>query len=157
MKILVLHGPNLNLLGIREPHIYGSDTLATINARLRERAARDNIELRIVQTNHEGVLIDELHRARAEGFAGVLINPGALTHYSYALRDAIAAIDKPVIEVHLSNIFNREEFRQRSVITAVCVGHVVGLGWQSYLLGLEGLIEHCQATPNPRHSLLIDE
>lgn len=142
MKILVLHGPNLNLLGTREPHIYGKDTLEDINARLRERAARDNIELRIVQTNHEGVMVDELHRARTDGFDGVLLNPGALTHYSYALRDAIAAIEKPVVEVHLSNIFKREEFRHRSVITAVCVGHIVGFGWRSYLLGLEGLIQH---------------
>lgn len=142
MKILVLHGPNLNLLGTREPAVYGKETLDDINARLRERAARDNVELRIVQSNHEGVLIDELHRARADGFDGMLINPGALTHYSYALRDAIAAIEKPTVEVHLSNVHKREEFRHRSVLAAVCVGQVLGFGWRSYLLGLEGLIDH---------------
>lgn len=142
MKILVLHGPNLNLLGTREPAVYGKETLDDINTHLRERAARDNVELRIVQSNHEGVLIDELHRARADGFDGMLINPGALTHYSYALRDAIAAIEKPTVEVHLSNVHKREEFRHRSVLAAVCVGQVLGFGWRSYLLGLEGLIDH---------------
>jgi 3-dehydroquinate dehydratase-2 len=141
MKILVLHGPNLNLLGTREPEVYGRETLDDINARLREFAARENIELRITQSNHEGVLIDELHKARAEGFDGVLINPGALTHYSYALRDAIAAIALPTVEVHVSNVHRREEFRARSVVAAVCVGQVIGFGWQSYLLGWEGLIE----------------
>lgn len=141
MKILVLHGPNLNLLGTREPEVYGRETLDDINARLREFAARENIELRITQSNHEGVLIDELHKARAEGFDGVLINPGALTHYSYALRDAIAAIALPTVEVHVSNVHKREEFRDRSVVAAVCVGQVIGFGWRSYLLGWEGLIE----------------
>jgi 3-dehydroquinate dehydratase-2 len=142
MKILVLHGPNLNLLGAREPAVYGRETLDDINAGLRELAARDNAELRIVQSNHEGALIDELHRARADGFDGVLINPGAFTHYSYALRDAIAAIELPAVEVHLSNVHKREEFRRRSVLAAVCVGQVLGFGWRSYLLGLEGLLAH---------------
>lgn len=140
MKILVLHGPNLNLLGTREPEIYGRETLDDINTRMRERAARDQVELRIVQSNHEGTLIDELHKARAEHFDAVLINPGALTHYSYALRDAIAAIELPTVEVHLSNVHKREEFRHRSVLAPVCVGQVIGLGWRGYLLGLEGLI-----------------
>ena len=141
MKILVLHGPNLNLLGVREPKIYGRDTLDDINARLKTRAAQSNVELRIVQSNHEGVLIDELHAARAR-FDGILINPGAFTHYSYALRDAIAATDLPAVEVHLSNVHRREEFRHTSVLVPVCIGQVMGFGWRSYLLGLEGLLAY---------------
>lgn len=145
MKILVLHGPNLNLCGVREPDVYGRVTLDEINARLSALAGQRDVELRIVQSNHEGVLIDELHRAYAERFDGVLVNPGAFTHYSYALRDAIAAIALPAVEVHLSNVHKREEFRRRSVIAPVCVGQVLGLGCQSYLLGLEGLIAHVKS------------
>lgn len=151
MKILVLHGPNLNLLGTREPEVYGRVTLEDINARLREYAARENVELRVAQSNHEGILIDALHAARAESFDGVLINPGAFTHYSYALRDAIAAIELPAVEVHLSNVHKREEFRHRSVIAPVCVGQVLGLGWRSYLLGLEGLIAHMRDLTTKGH------
>jgi len=142
MKILVLHGPNLNLFGTREPEVYGRTTLEDINQSLRELAKQREVELRIVQSNHEGALIDELHQARADGFDGVLINPGALTHYSYALRDAIAAITLPTVEAHVSNVHKREEFRHRSVIAAVCLGQVIGFGWRSYILGLEGLIAH---------------
>jgi 3-dehydroquinate dehydratase-2 len=142
MKILVLHGPNLNLLGVREPTIYGRETLDDINARLKARAAQSNVELRIVQSNHEGVLVDELHAARLARFNGILINPGAFTHYSYALRDAIAATDLPAVEVHLSNVHKREEFRHTSVLVPVCIGQVMGFGWRSYMLGLEGLLNY---------------
>ncbi len=140
MKILVLHGPNLNLLGTREPEIYGRETLEDINAQLRERAASDNLELRIVHSNHEGTMLDALHRAKADKLDGVLINPGAFTHYSYALRDAIAALGLPTVEVHLSNIHQREGFRHQSVLAAACVGQVSGFGGRSYILGLDALI-----------------
>lgn len=140
MNILILHGPNLNLLGLREPDVYGKETLADINNMLDAIARENNVGLRILQSNHEGALIDALHEARTWA-DGVLINPGAFTHYSYALRDAIAAIDKPCIEVHLSNVHKREEFRHRSVLAAVCAGQIVGLGWRSYTLGLTGLIQ----------------
>jgi len=126
---------------MREPEVYGRDTLDDINARLQDIAQKENVELRCVQSNHEGALIDELHKAKADKFDGVLINPGALTHYSYALRDAIAAIELPTVEVHLSNVHAREEFRHKSVLAAVCVGQVIGFGAKSYELGLEGLIE----------------
>jgi 3-dehydroquinate dehydratase-2 len=139
-KILVLHGPNLNLLGKREPEIYGSNTLADINARLVTLADEKGNSLKIDQSNHEGVLIDAIHEAM--GWAdGILINPGAFTHYSYAIRDAIAACGLPCIEVHISNIANRESFRQKSVLASVCVGTISGLGWRSYILGLQALMD----------------
>lgn len=154
MNILILHGPNLNLLGLREPEVYGKETLDDINNMLQAVAAQqsallgENVELRIVQSNVEGELINALHDARTWAH-GVLINPGAFTHYSYALRDAITAIEKPCIEVHLSNVHKREEFRHRSVLAAVCVGQVIGLGWRSYTLGLTGLIQILQPSPPP--------
>ncbi len=143
MNILVLHGPNLNLLGVREPQIYGTTTLEEINARMEEWAAARGVVLRIVQSNHEGALIDAIHAAR--GWAdGILINPGALHLYGYALRDALAAVNLPAVEVHLSNIHAREEWRRTSVIAPVCRGVVMGFGWRSYLLGLEGLYQWLQ-------------
>ena len=137
-KILVLHGPNLNLLGLREPHVYGSMTLADLDARLQARGTELGLEVRCLQSNHEGTLIDALHEARTTA-KGVIINPGGYTHTSVALRDAIAAISIPVVEVHISNVYAREEFRHKSLISAVCKGKISGLGWKSYLLALEYL------------------
>lgn len=138
-KILVLHGPNLDLLGTREPEVYGTLTLDEINARI-EAAFRDrDVELRFFQSNSEGALIDAIHEAR-NWADGIVFNPGAYTHTSYALRDAIAAVGLPTVEVHLSNVYAREAFRHRSVIAPVCVGKIAGFGWHSYVLGVEALL-----------------
>ena len=140
MKILVLHGPNLNLLGTREPETYGSMTLDGINEKLIELGKSLSADVTCQQSNHEGALIDTLHAAR-EGADGVIFNPGGFTHTSVALRDAVAAIGIPVVEVHLSNVYAREKFRHKSLLSAVCKGVISGFGWRSYLLGLRALVE----------------
>ena len=140
LNILILHGPNLNLLGEREPEIYGKLTLGEINKRLRKAARELGFKAKIYQSNSEGELIDLMHQNR-KWAQGIVFNPGAYTHYSYALRDAIAAIGKPTIEVHLSDLKKREKFRRISVIAPVCVGQVSGLGWESYVMGMKLLLK----------------
>jgi 3-dehydroquinate dehydratase-2 len=142
--ILLLHGPNLNLLGTREPEMYGSMTLADIDARLVSTGVERGVEIRTFQSNHEGALVDALHEARSWA-AGVVFNPGAYTHTSVALRDAITGTGLAVVEVHLSNVHAREEFRHKSMLAPVCVGQISGFGWRSYLVGLEAMLGHIGA------------
>jgi 3-dehydroquinate dehydratase II len=139
-KILVIHGPNLNLLGQREPGVYGKVTLAQINSSLQKLAKKRGVVLKIVQTNHEGEIVDAISAAK-RAFLGILINPAAYTHTSVAIRDALAACGVPVVEVHLSNIYAREAFRRKSLISPVVQGAIFGFGPQSYLLGLEALFD----------------
>ncbi len=138
-RILVIHGPNLNLLGEREPQIYGSQTLEELNAGIRRFADQHGVEVKFFQSNHEGAIIDVLQNER-HWAEGVVINPAAFTHYSYAIRDAIAAVGLPTVEVHLSDIHRREEFRRVSVIAPVCLAQVSGKGYQSYLVAIERLL-----------------
>ncbi len=142
-KILVIHGPNLNLLGEREPEIYGSSTLLDINSIITKFASEQGLEEKIFQSNHEGALIDFIHENR-NWADGVIINPGAFTHYSYALRDAISSVNLPAVEVHISNIYQREDFRKHSVIKDVCIKQFVGLGQQGYLKAIEYLLGYFQ-------------
>ncbi len=140
MRVLVLHGPNLNLLGTREREIYGSSSLADINQRIEAEAAALGLEVEIHQSNHEGTLVDLIQGAQGK-FAAIVINPGAYTHYSYALADALAGVNLPAVEVHLSNIYAREKFRHRSVIAPVVHGQISGLGASGYLLALRAVVE----------------
>lgn len=139
MKILVINGPNLNLLGSRAPETYGRDTLESIITELELAGRKRGIDVDSFQSNNEGKLIDKLHEARGI-YDGIIINPGAYTHYSYAIRDAIEAIEIPVVEVHLSNIYSREEFRHTSVISSVCRGTIAGLGKKGYFLALDSFV-----------------
>jgi len=140
MKILVVNGPNVNLLGYREPHIYGSQTLADVQAHL-EGVARElgDLELEFFHSNHEGAIVDRLHAERGKGLGGCILNPGGLTHYSVSLHDAIKAVDYPFVEVHITNIAKREEWRHHSIISSAAVGSVIGLGWRGYELALRYL------------------
>lgn len=136
MNILIIHGPNLNLLGTREPEIYGTDTLEEINTRIQAFAKERGAEVTCFQSNDEGAIIDEIQKSSCDA---LVINPAAYTHYSHAIRDAIQAVGKPAVEVHLSNIHGRERFRSRSVIAPACIGQITGFGLKSYLLAIEAL------------------
>lgn len=140
-KVLVLHGPNINLVGKREPGIYGNESFDSINNLIRATCKELGVECEIFQSNHEGVLIDKIQQAFGN-FDGIVINPGAYTHYSYAIRDAIAAFPIPCVEVHLSNVYSREEFRHTSVIAPVCIGQIAGFGKEGYVLALRGIKAH---------------
>lgn len=139
-KILIINGANLNMLGVREPAVYGADTLEIINCEIEKKAIELAVETSFFQSNHEGEIIDQIHLA-LDNFSGIIINPGAFTHYSYAIRDAISAVGLPCVEVHMSNVYKREEFRHHSVTAAVCVGQISGLGKKGYILALEALAE----------------
>jgi len=148
-KILVVSGPNLNLLGTRQPEIYGPDTLDVIQSRLLKHFADRDVELRFFQSNHEGEIVDQIQKAR-EWADGIVLNPGAYSHYSYAIRDAISGVKLPAVEIHLSNIHARESFRHNLVVAPVCVGTVLGFGWRSYLWGIEALLAHLEDSAKPR-------
>jgi 3-dehydroquinate dehydratase-2 len=143
LNVLVLHGPNLNLLGLREPGIYGATTLAQIDARSIELGKSLNVTVQSFQSNHEGALVDAIHAAR-DRYQGIVINAGAYTHTSVAIRDAISAVQIPTVEVHLSNIYKREEFRHHSYLASIVVGQISGFGANSYYLGLQALVAHLE-------------
>ena len=142
MKVLVINGPNLNFLGIREKGIYGSESYEGLVERLKQKAEQDGIELELFQDNSEGAIIDRIQQAYFDKVDGIVINPGAYAHYSIAIRDALASIEVPKIEVHISNVYKREEFRHTSVITPVCTGEILGLGLQGYFLAIDALKEY---------------
>jgi 3-dehydroquinate dehydratase II len=144
LRVLILHGPNLNLLGLREPEIYGSSTLAEIDTQLVELGKTLNAEVHSFQSNHEGVLVDTIQASR-DRYQGLVINAGAYTHTSVAIRDAISAVQIPTVEVHLSNIYKREEFRHHSYLAAISIGQISGFGTHSYYLGLQALVGHLSA------------
>ena len=144
ISILVVHGPNLNLLGIREPQTYGSTTLAQINQNLHQESQRLQVSLSCLQSNHEGDLVDAIHQAQGK-HQGIIINAGAYTHTSVAIRDALVGVDIPTVEVHLSNIYRREEFRHYSYIAPIAIGQISGFGANSYLLGLQALVNYLQS------------
>jgi len=144
MKILVINGPNLNFLGIREKGIYGSESYESLTEGLKAKAEKDGIELECFQNNSEGAIIDCIQKAYHDKVDGIIINPGAYAHYSIAIRDALASIDVPKIEVHISNVYKREEFRHKSVITPVCTGEILGLGLNGYYLALDAMKELCK-------------
>lgn len=152
MKLLVLNGPNLNFLGIRERGIYGTQDYAYLVSMLEDKAKKEGHELEVFQSNFEGGLIDKLQEAYKSGVEGIIINPGAFTHYSYALRDALASLELPKIEVHISNVHKREEFRHVSVTAPACTGQIVGLGLQGYALAMDYLSRNWQkSVENVRH------
>lgn len=145
VKVLVIHGPNLNLLGTREPSVYGATTLGEVDAALKRLGAELGVEVETMQSNYEGAIIESIHGARGRCGA-IVINPGAFTHYSIAIRDALAGVDVPTVEVHLSNVHKREEFRHHSVVSPVAVGTILGFGVESYLLGLRAAASLALAT-----------
>lgn len=141
MKLLVINGPNLNFLGIREKAVYGSQDFNSLLNLLEEKAKKENISIDMYQSNCEGEIIDRIQEAYFDGTQGIIINPGAFTHYSYAIRDALASVDIPIVEVHISNVHKREEFRHVSVTAPVCTGQIVGLGLNGYLLAVDAIIQ----------------
>lgn len=139
VRILVINGPNINFLGIREKEIYGAENYADLVGLIDDKAQKENIDIEVFQSNHEGNIIDRIQGAYADGTQGIIINPGAFTHYSYAIRDALSSITLPKVEVHISNIHKREEFRHNCVTTAACDGQISGLGLEGYLLGIDAV------------------
>jgi len=142
MKITVIHGPNLNMTGVRQPEIYGTVTFSDITAQIDRLAADLQITLTQFQSNHEGEIIDRIQACHTDGTTGIVINPGAFTHYSYAVADAISAVDIPAVEVHLSNIHGREEFRRKSVVAPYCIGQISGFGAEGYIMAIKFLVNY---------------